>query len=250
MFDLIDIFITLNALTIQMSILSSYCNFAEKITNRLIDTTDIAYSSEWCSFPKDIQFGILRVLQMGQRPIYFNCAGIVNCNLESCKKVKYSCFQRPKCVYCSVLKYINFFFLDYEFGRFVLHFSSKCLEPWMLDGSQQQIIRNGCIDYLDEKHLLSEFVTNSSNWNTFLSLLTFLNVSSVQSKMPMHVKKNGFWLIRMRWIKCFWMSMGNKNHFDLNAISGTVSKAIVVLSEYNASVNKIPDWIHRQLMLK
>lgn len=70
-----------------MSILSSYCYFADQITCRLIDLTDIAYNAEWILFPKDVQIGFARIIQTANKPIHFSCVGIANCNLESCKKV-------------------------------------------------------------------------------------------------------------------------------------------------------------------
>lgn len=68
--------------------------------------------------------------------------------------------------------------------------------------------------------------------------------------MPMHVKWIGFWLILIIGINTICKLAGNKNHFDLNAISETLSNAIVVLSAYIESVNNILVWIHKQLILK
>lgn len=122
MMDFVDIFITLNALLIQLSILSSYCFFADKMTNRLSDISDIVYNSEWNRYPKEIQLDIVRILQMANQPIYFTCLGVVNCNLESCNKVRTSSFlylkkkKDPKALIC-----VKFSVPDIKISYFILH---------------------------------------------------------------------------------------------------------------------------------
>lgn len=86
-FSAINLFVMTNGLLVHIIILISFCYFAEKSTNSLINIKISVQNCTWLLYPKTIQIDLMRVIEIADIPVYYTGAGVLYCNFETCSKV-------------------------------------------------------------------------------------------------------------------------------------------------------------------
>lgn len=74
-------------LTCALIWLTSFCYFANTVTDRIASIGDIAYDSNWIDYPLNLQKFITVIVTRSQRPVYFSGLNLVPCTMETYGKV-------------------------------------------------------------------------------------------------------------------------------------------------------------------
>lgn len=80
----------LNLVALFASLLWPYmfCNFANSVTERMLLLGDVAFGSDWYTYPPKLQKYIVLIIARSNKPVFFSGLGLIRATLETFGKVR------------------------------------------------------------------------------------------------------------------------------------------------------------------
>lgn len=82
-----------------------YCYFGERTTQNYLSFGHLLYESKWSRFPLQIQKSMVKMIAVGQRPLYYHGLGLAYLNLYTFGRVNI-----PQFINLQILLWYNVFF--------------------------------------------------------------------------------------------------------------------------------------------